>query len=177
MISLNPPSSVGIHVEDFHLPALALGVVLVHFIEVAGEQCGLVAAGAGADLHDAAAAVGVLAADGHVEQLVPAGFALGLQLGQFGLGQLAHLRVGALEHLRGFGDLGVELLEAAILGGQLGQRAVLAGDHRHSRRIGQHLGIDELPFQFLEAGEGLFQLIAQHGQVAGPSHGPRPLLG
>ena len=66
------------------------------------------------------------------------------------------------EHLRGLGDLGVELLEAAVLGGQLGQRAVLAGDGRHPRRIGQHRRIDELPFQLLEAGEVLFQLIA-HG--------------
>ena len=36
-------------------------------------------------------------------------------------------------HLLGLGDLRVELLEAAVLGGQLGQRAVLAG---HGRTAG-----------------------------------------
>ena len=55
MISLKPPSSVGDHVEDFDLPAVVLGVVLVHFVEVAGEQGRLLAAGAGADFQDAAA--------------------------------------------------------------------------------------------------------------------------
>ncbi len=51
----------------------------------------------------------------------------------------------------------VELLEAAILLGQLAQRAVLAGDGRDARGIGQHLGIDEVAFELLEAGQFLVE--------------------
>ncbi len=65
-----------VHVEDLDLPAAVLGVVLVHVVEVAGEQGRFLAAGAGADLHHAAAAIGVLAADGQVQKLVPEPFAL-----------------------------------------------------------------------------------------------------
>ena len=81
------------------------------------------------------------------KQLVPQRFALVAQLGQLGLGQLAHLGVVAVDHLLGFGDLAVELLEPAILLGQLAERAVLAGDGRDARRIRQHLGIDEVCFR------------------------------
>ena len=52
---MKPPSSVGLWFEDLGLPALGLGVVLVHLEQVAGEQRRLVAAGAGADFHDARA--------------------------------------------------------------------------------------------------------------------------
>ena len=138
---------------------MILGVVLVHFVEVAGKQRRFFAAGAGADFQDATRAVGVLAADGHVEQFVPVGLALGLEPGQFGLGQFAHVGIVALEHLDGVADLGVEILEAAVLRGQLGQRTVLAGRGRQLGRIGQHLGIDELPFQFLETAEFFVQRI------------------
>ena len=78
-------------------------------------------------------AVGVLAADGHVEQFVPE-----LSRSAFSPGSSASAssRIsgsGSATIFRGFGDLGVELLEAAILGRQLGQRAVLAGDGRDLR--------------------------------------------
>ena len=158
------------HVEDLDLPAVVLGVVLVHFVEVAGEQGRLLAAGAGADFQDAAGAVGVLAADGHVQQVVPERFPLGLQLGQLPFGQLAQLGVVPLEHLQGVADLGVEALEAAVLGGQLGQRAVLAHHGRQPGRIGQHLRIGELPFEFLEAGEFFVQRIGHESNPVGCVH-------
>ena len=85
-----------------------------------------------------------------------------LSCGQLGLGQFAHVGVGPLDHLQGVADLVVEILEAAILGGQLGQRAVLARHGRQAGRIGQHLGIDELPFQLLEAAEFFVERI-RHG--------------
>ena len=129
----------------------------IHVVQIAGEEGRLVAAGAGANLHHAAGAIGVFAADRQIEQFVPVLLALGPQLGQLGLGQLAHLGVGALDHLERLGDLAVELLEAAILRGQLGQRAMLAGDRTHPVRIGEHRRIDELAFQFLEAGQFLFE--------------------
>ena len=124
----------GVQVEHFDLPAFGFGVVLVHVVQVAGEQRGLVAAGAGADFHHDPRALGVLAADGHVQQLVPDRLALAPQRGQLGLGQLAHLGVLAGDHFLGFGDLLVELLEAAILRGQLGQRAMLARGGGHACR-------------------------------------------
>ena len=81
-----------------------------------------------------ARAVGVVAADGQVQQLVPQRLALARAARQLGLGQLAHLEVVAVDHLLGFGDLAVELFEAAVLLGELGERAVLAGDGRDPRR-------------------------------------------
>ena len=78
-------------VEDFDLPALDFGVVAVHFEQVAGEQRRLVAAGAGADFHDARASE--LASSPPTvmsKQLVPQRFAFVAQLRQLGLGQLAH---------------------------------------------------------------------------------------
>ena len=161
MTSLNPPNSVGFMSRISTFQRLALGVVLVHFVEVAGEQGGLVAAGAGADFRHAAGAIGVLAAGRRVQKLVPQRFPLGLQLGQLGLGQLraARGRRPAASPLAS-AIWAFEFLEAAVLRGRLGQRAVLAGDGRHPRRTGQHLGIEQQPFQFLEASEVLFQLIA-----------------
>src|SRR5450759_760012 len=43
--------------QDFRLPALLGGIALVHSEQVAGEQCGLVAAGAGADFEDGVVSV------------------------------------------------------------------------------------------------------------------------
>ena len=156
-MSLKPPSSVALMAQDFGLPALRVGVVAVHFVQVAGEQGRLVAAGAGADFHDHARAVGVLAADRQLQQLAPQRLALVAQLRQLGLGQLAHLGVVAVDHLLRFGDLAGDLLELAILLGQLAERAMLAGDGRDARRIRQHLGIDEVLFELLEAGQFLFE--------------------
>ena len=143
--------------EDLGLPTFDAGVVAVHFEQVAGEQGRLVAAGAGADFHDDARAVGVLAADGEIQQLAPQRLALVAQLRQLGLGQLAHLGVVAVDHLLRFGDLAGDLLELAILLGQLAERAMLAGDGRNARGIRQHLGIHEVAFELLEAGQFLFE--------------------
>ena len=63
------------------------------------------------------------------------------KLRQLGLGQLAHLGIVAVDHLLRFGDLAGDLLELAILLGQLAERAMLAGDGRDARGIRQHLGI------------------------------------
>ena len=95
------------HFEDLDLPTVVLGIALVHSIEVAGEQRRLLATGAGADFEDATRAVGVLAADGHVEQFVPERFALGLERDKLGLGQFAHVGVRPGEHLHRLADLGV----------------------------------------------------------------------
>ena len=120
------------HVEHFDLPALVLGVVLVHLVEVAGEQGGLLAAGAGANFQDAARAGWRPRRRWSCRAARSSSLSRSaLSCGQFGLGQLAHVGVGPVDHLQGVADLGVEVLEAAVLRGQLGQRAVLA---RHGRQ-------------------------------------------
>ncbi len=153
------------HVQQFDLPAVVLGVMFVHLVEVASEEGRFFAAGAGADFQNATCAVGVLAADGHVEQIVPQRFPLGLELRKLGLGQLAHLEIIALGHLHGVANLPVELLEAAILRGQLVQRPVLAHHRRQSGRIGQHFRIDELSLQLFETGKLFVEWIGHDRSV------------
>ena len=68
---LEPAQLRGADPQHLHLPALAFRMALVHFEQVAGEQGGFLAARAGADLHDAAAAIGIVAADRQVQQFVP----------------------------------------------------------------------------------------------------------
>ena len=86
--------------------------------------------------------------------------ARGAQRGQFGFGQAAHFGILAGGHFGRFGNLLIELLEAAILVGQLGQRAVFARDRRHQRRIRLHRRIEQLLFQLLETLEFFFQHFA-----------------
>ena len=143
--------------QDFGLPAFHAGVIAIHFEQVAREERRFVATGAGADFHDHPRAVRVFAADRQVQQLAPHCFALGAQLRQLGLGQLAHFGIVAVDHLLRFGDLGIDLLELAILLRQLAERTMLAGNRRNARRIRQHLGIHEIVFELLEAGQFLFE--------------------
>src|SRR5207248_2640860 len=87
------------------LPAHVAGVVGVHAVEVAGEQGGLVAAGAGPDLQDEAveALAGVLQQE--VFEPVLEGGAAGAQRGQLLLGQGARLGGGGTgEQGRGLPD-------------------------------------------------------------------------
>ena len=92
---LDPAEIALAHRQDLAAPALEVGVALVHAQEVAGEQRGLVAAGAGADLQDRVLVVGRVLG----QQQQPH---LPLQLRQprlerppLGLDQIAHLPVGA----------------------------------------------------------------------------------
>ena len=143
--------------EDFHLPAFDFGVVLVHFEQVAGEQGRFVAAGAGADFHDDARAVGVFAADGQVQAARSTALRARRAAAAARPRPARAFGVVAVDHLLRFGDLVVELLEPAILLGQLAERAVLAGDGRDARRIRQDLGVHEVCFELLEAGQFLFE--------------------
>ena len=57
MTSLMPPSVASDERHDLDAPAVPLAEARVHAVEVGGEQRGLVAAGAGADLDDRVAVV------------------------------------------------------------------------------------------------------------------------
>jgi hypothetical protein len=134
-------------------------VALVHLEQVAGEQRRLVAAGAGADLHHAAAAVGVLAAERHRQQFIPQRLAAFDELGELRLGELAHVGVFAGRHLARFDDLLAEVLERPVLARELGQRPVLARGRRQLRRVGQHALIAQVALELLEPGELRFKQV------------------
>src|SRR5258708_6666714 len=68
------------------LPAAAFGVAGVEAVEFRGEQAGLVATGAGADLEHRVARVSRLGRDHREQDRLPQGFAPGLQFRQFLLG-------------------------------------------------------------------------------------------
>ena len=158
----------GAEVQHLDLPSLAFGVPLVHFIQIAGKQRRFVAAGAGANLHHEPIALGVLAADGHAQNLVPQRLALLPQSGQLGLGHFAHLAVLAVDHFLGFGDLLVEGPKAAVLFGEFSQRAVFARGGGDARRLRQHFGIDQLLLQLFEAVELVIQRFAQRHLACPP---------
>src|SRR3569833_4661575 len=85
--------------DDFDLPALALGVTRVHAIKITREQCGLVPAGARADLQKDVAAVEWIG-----RQQEPAYYPLERLLPRRGREQLffrplPHLGVEILHHL------------------------------------------------------------------------------
>ena len=72
--SFRPPSSVGVEIEHFVFPAALVGKPLVHVEQLAGEEGRLVAAGAGANFHDQAAAGRRVAGRGQILQLRLRGF-------------------------------------------------------------------------------------------------------
>ena len=90
--------------EHLGLPALRGGVALVHAEQVAGEQRGLVAAGAGADFQDRVVLVHRVLRQQRQPDLAARALAPGLQRGLLGFRQLAHLGIG-----RGIGDHRVEI--------------------------------------------------------------------
>ena len=81
--------------QDFRLPALLGGVALVHAEQVAGEQRGLVAAGAGADFQDGVVVVHrVFGNQRELELLARAPSLRVEQRRRLGVRELAHLGVG-----------------------------------------------------------------------------------
>ena len=143
----------GAGVHHFDLPAALLGMAAVHLVQIAGEQRCLVAARAGADFHDAPRAVGVFARDGQFQQVIPQHLAFLAQAVDFRGRHLAHLGVVGVEHVLSFADLGVELLEGAVLARQARERTVLASGGRQSLAVAQHVGIDQIALELLETGQ------------------------
>ncbi len=135
--------------EHFHFPALRLGEAGVHPEELLGEEGGLVAAGAGADLDQHVLfVVRVLGQEQQLQLLFELPFPL-LEPGQLLVGQLLHLRVveqaaGLAQALFHLFPLAVLLHQGAHLGVGLGQLLVAGA-------VGQHLGAGELLGQALVA--------------------------
>ena len=85
------------------------GVALVHAIEIAGEQGGLVAAGAGADFEDGAVVVHRILGQQRETDLVAERFLARLGLVLFLFGQFAHVAVagGVVDQRLQIGNFGV----------------------------------------------------------------------
>ena len=86
---LQAPQLGRAEIEDFVFPAPLVGKPLVHVEQLAREESRFVPAGAGADLHDQAAADRRVAGRGQVLQLGFRGFQLILKLVELGLGVFA----------------------------------------------------------------------------------------
>ena len=99
------------HRDDLDFPSLAVAEVLVHTEQVAGEDAGLVAARAGANLHLGVLAVlGVLRQQQQANLLFQLLFFLGKRI-QFHLGHIAELLVLLVgEDILGIGDVADDIL-------------------------------------------------------------------
>ena len=105
MTSLNPPRSLVEKSETSNRQPLRFAVFAIHLVQVAREQRGLFAAGAGADFQEERIDRVVLGGD----ELVLQGFqklaGLCLGLGELGFGKLGHLGVAAGGHFAQFAKL------------------------------------------------------------------------
>ena len=96
-------------VRDFDFPALLGGVAFVHAKQIASEQRRLVAAGAGADFEDDIALVHRILWQQRKPQSLLERRAARLELGLFGFGDRAHLRIGC-----GIGDQAGQAVKLAL---------------------------------------------------------------
>jgi hypothetical protein len=135
-------------------------VAAVHVVEITNEEGGLLATGAGSQLHDAPGAVGVVVVTAELGELVPFEVAPRLQLREFGGRERPQLLIVTPAHLHQVGDLLLEPAEPTKLARQLDERPVLAGHGREPLLVGEHRRIGHGTLQFLEPGELLFQLVA-----------------
>ena len=144
--------------DHLDLPAVAWRrIALVHAEQVAGEQRGLVAAGAGADFQDHVALVHRVLRDQREADLLRERVALFLERRLLGFGERAHLGIG-----RGVGEHRVEI-------GDLALRRPVGRDGRHQRlQLGElarqlHIGVAvgagrEVGLDRLEAGHQRVEL-------------------
>ena len=164
------PAGLGLReVDQLHPPPLPVGVAAVHAEELGGEERGLVAAGAGADLEHHVAAVvrilrGELAAQLGEELLPPAGEPRRLVGGERRELRLPRALAG---ELGGFGELALDPSEIAVeldgasdLGERLARLAV-------ETRVAQHLRRGEAGGELGVGGDELLELLAHLGGSAG----------
>ena len=143
--------------EHLDLPALALGVARVHAEQVAGEDRGFVAAGAGADLEEDVAVVARVLRDEQPRELERLGLEPGVHVLQFLLGERAHLGVGAARQLLRGGALRLEAAEGAEARRDRLEPRVLHGQVAEAGAAADHLGVGEQPAHLLEALDGLLE--------------------
>jgi hypothetical protein len=154
---LEPAGVAGAVRDRLDRPALGPGVPRVHVVQVAGEECRLVAALPGPDLHDDLREVLGRIDEQLVLDLGVQLVALGLQPGEFLLGHRA--QVGVIpghERLRVL-DRGIEPLQLDVRFDDLGECPALLGDGTGLHRVARNGGVVELLFQLAVAGELLVE--------------------
>ena len=82
------------------------------------------------------------------------------------VGESAGQLLNSAGDLSRLGNLRDQLFEPAVLPRELRQRTMLARHSRQAISVGQHLGINELPLELLEAGKFLFEEFS-HGKAGG----------
>jgi hypothetical protein len=159
---------------------VALGVARVHAEQVAGEQRGLVAAGAGADLEHRVLGVERILGQEQLDGLL-GGLALGLEGAQLLAGQLAQLEVGlGAGHQPRLLEIGAQLLVAAPRHHQRLELRVLARQLAELGAPRDHVGIAEQRRHLFVAAPQRSHLVVkarlvEHGPVsiANRRQGPR----
>ncbi len=147
-----------------HLPPLRFGVADVHAHDLAGEQRGFVAAGAGADLHeDVLVVVRVLRLEQDLELLFERLLLL-FELGQLELGELAQLLLALdrLQHLFRVGEALADAPELAVLGhdfADLGDRLHGVAELLH---VADDVRVADLPLKLVVTAFDFFEFVV-HG--------------
>ena len=151
MTSLKPPASPPDAASRSVLNPRVLGVARQHLVEVAGEEGGLVAAGAGAHLDDDVLLVGRVSLEHLGAQLLLELGQLFARLGQLVLRHLADLLVAVAEQLLCLQLLRRQLAPAPRQVTRRRQLLVLAGDLGVAPLVRDQRGIAQLLFQLGEA--------------------------
>jgi hypothetical protein len=162
--------------HHFEFPALGFGVARVHAEEVAGENAGFVAAGAGADFQDDVFVVdGIMGKEEKFQLALGLFFADGEKLFFF-LGHVAHFGVfGFDDHLMGAGEVLFNLLELAVFVDDGFEIGVLLGEFLEARGIGDDLGSGQFLGHFLVAGVELIEFFGKRESGHWDSFSPRVL--
>ena len=153
---------------------MALGEVLVHAVEVAGPEVGLLAALGALDLDDhVAALVGVA----RQQQLLDLGFELGdprFLLADLRLQVVAHLAVGlAAEQLPGVGEVGVGGIPGALRVDDRLELGVAAARVAGRAPVARRVDAGQVGFEPIELGGELTELF-EHGGQGRQAQIPRP---
>ncbi len=159
--------------QDFRLPALFGGVAFVHAEQVAGEQRGFVAAGAGADFQDGVVVVHRVFGNERELELAFERFLTCEQRRPLGVGELAHLGIGRVRR---------ERLEVGDLGGDGAIGLDRLDDGRELGEFARQLDVvvaaqisRELAFHQVVAGEqGVELVLRQRNQSCSPSAAAKP---
>ena len=176
-------------IEDLDLPPLLGGMPPIHLVEIANEEGGFVPSRAGPEFQDTPAAIGIAIIGAEIEELVPLLLPAGSEIGKLRLGEAFELQIVSAAEGVELGNLPLEIDKDPVPQCQAGKRAMLPRDRREPLWLGDHVRVDQLPFEFLELGELRFELVAHRpmeprsvaraltrGIASAPSRPSRPAL-
>ncbi len=146
--------------QDLDAPAHRFGVPGIHAEQVAGEDGGFVAAGAGADFEIDVALVVRVRRDQRLLQLQLQRVVLFFERGQFFLAQLADPGIAVAGHFPRSGHVRVDGLVVREQSHDRLDPRILPGQVAKLVLVADHLGVGQQPGQFLEAIANRLQLVA-----------------